>query len=455
MKENDLDLKALENADDETVRRIAGSYETVAKDDMKRLYDRSEKIFRDKSDIHSNEADVSGVEQYRRPVWHKALAFASALLLIVGVGSGGAYLLKNKGSRHETAESVSETTEISAAAESSSESEEVTATESLVEIFTESVLTDEGPSPGHMPLQLHEPPLHRSTLEEAQELVFEHSTQMSWPDRYGVDNDYYSGLFSKEGYDINSLEAKSYLYHIAMNSFLYFDTAKGTFREENTTDQTYSTEASFRVDLNAHESFASILNENTGKVFEEYIYDNKVYHTNPESKTYSTSYCSSQDTFSYTEDNYRNIDIDPPDFGLSVTGMFNDGGYAGGNLCAEPLVISNLVDFDKWQVNGMTEYLGRTAAEITGSLSTGNEFTMIVDINIGIVLDYTEYSAGKTADHLYFTELETDVPVDKVIFVKPEGYSAETLPFYDEQPTAGIIEHEIPDDDGIAHFLND
>ena len=47
------------------------------------------------SDTESgNTADVSGVERYRGIVWHRITAVASAVLLIAGIGAGGALMLK-------------------------------------------------------------------------------------------------------------------------------------------------------------------------------------------------------------------------------------------------------------------------------------------------------------------------------------------------------------------------
>ena len=39
---------------------------------------------------------VSGVEKYRKITWQRAAAIASAVLLIAGVGTGGAFMLKNR-----------------------------------------------------------------------------------------------------------------------------------------------------------------------------------------------------------------------------------------------------------------------------------------------------------------------------------------------------------------------
>ncbi|EWM54560.1 hypothetical protein [Ruminococcus flavefaciens] len=45
---------------------------------------------------NGNAADASGVERYRGIVWRRITAAASAVLLIAGVGTGGALMLKNR-----------------------------------------------------------------------------------------------------------------------------------------------------------------------------------------------------------------------------------------------------------------------------------------------------------------------------------------------------------------------
>lgn len=103
MDKNDLDLRALENADNEAIERMSESYKAVADSDRDRLFERSVRLFNERtdeiSDTESGSTVVSGVEPYRRPLWHKLLAAASALLIVAGLGAGGAVMLKNRKNR--------------------------------------------------------------------------------------------------------------------------------------------------------------------------------------------------------------------------------------------------------------------------------------------------------------------------------------------------------------------
>ena len=101
MKDNELDLDVLENADDETVKRLAEEYRAAPESDLVRLFERSEKRFasRKTDDDTGAEMTVSGVERYRRPVWTRILTVASVVVLAAGAVTGGALLVRNFSNR--------------------------------------------------------------------------------------------------------------------------------------------------------------------------------------------------------------------------------------------------------------------------------------------------------------------------------------------------------------------
>lgn len=125
-----FDLGILDNADDDVIEKLplfSSDEET-----RKRVLEMSEKkyyeLMNEKEEKNNNEysVSVSGVEKYRKPVWHTALCTAAAVAVIAG-GLGTAAFLKNN--------STTSPDDISAA---SSEMENTAAEEQV----TESVLTD-------------------------------------------------------------------------------------------------------------------------------------------------------------------------------------------------------------------------------------------------------------------------------------------------------------------------
>ena len=72
MKNNELELKALENADNDTLKRLSEEYPPMTEAEQNKLFERTEKLLAktDNTDRgFSEDADsVSGVEIYHRPV---------------------------------------------------------------------------------------------------------------------------------------------------------------------------------------------------------------------------------------------------------------------------------------------------------------------------------------------------------------------------------------------------
>ena len=97
MKNDEINLDMLENADDKTVERLSTEYKAVSDSDISRLYARSEELYKNKTTDDSTEysTSVSGVEIYHRPVWKKVLAAAASLVLISSAVTGAAIFYKN------------------------------------------------------------------------------------------------------------------------------------------------------------------------------------------------------------------------------------------------------------------------------------------------------------------------------------------------------------------------
>lgn len=107
MKNTELNLDALENADNASIERMSQKYAAVDDSKKERLFDKSQKLYLERTrEIQNNDTTgtvVSGVDVYRRPVWRKFLAAAAALLLVAGIGAGGAVLLNNMRNTPDTA----------------------------------------------------------------------------------------------------------------------------------------------------------------------------------------------------------------------------------------------------------------------------------------------------------------------------------------------------------------
>ena len=383
------------------------NYEKSAREIMKR----GDRILAERAENPNiaNEKDqtvVSGVEIYRRPVWKALMPAVAVTMLAVGTVTGGMQFFKNHSKDHD--DLLAETTD-------NTTCEITEPQEAVPEITTETTTV-----PQYMELQLHEPSAYVGTMEEADALLEEHSYLMPWNGRYGVDTAHYADLLLSDGYDIGSLEAKSYIYHIMLKSWLYFNSVSGTLNISNTDDHyvTHNTGIDFRADLNAWESYSKVYDIDMDIVTEEeYQCFGKLFMVYPEEKMYQESYFSKSEQYLFIEDNYVHIDTAPPDYGITGYGIsFGCGGMAQNYLCPYQYAGSRMRDFDNWQITGFEEVNGRTAAVISGSLTGVCDYEIKTDIYTGIMLELTENDCDGKNEHTYFTFLEIDVPIEPVIF---------------------------------------
>ena len=96
MNDKELNLDTLENADDETLRKIAADC-PASEEEKERMFAMSRKIYneRTKESDYRNDMEVSGVDVYKKPIWHKFAAAAAVLVIGAGAVAGGILLKKN------------------------------------------------------------------------------------------------------------------------------------------------------------------------------------------------------------------------------------------------------------------------------------------------------------------------------------------------------------------------
>lgn len=98
MNEKIFDI--LENSDDETVEKMEKRYPVLDEEKEKKLFEMSiEKMNKMKSSesdssegVKSEEIKIEGVEQYKRPVWHRAVGLVASVAIV----AGGFALYKNR-----------------------------------------------------------------------------------------------------------------------------------------------------------------------------------------------------------------------------------------------------------------------------------------------------------------------------------------------------------------------
>lgn len=87
-----------DNVDEKTIDRITENYPLLNSKDKERLYAMSKKKYnKEVTENTENYIEVSGVERYYKPVWHKVISAVAAAIVVVGGVSGGLLLLGKGG----------------------------------------------------------------------------------------------------------------------------------------------------------------------------------------------------------------------------------------------------------------------------------------------------------------------------------------------------------------------
>lgn len=275
-------------------------------------------------------------------------------------------------------------------------------------------------------LQMHQEPVFANE-DEANALLDE--VNYGWENGtyqfQKVDTEKYTQqIWNAVSYDeLNTLENKSYIYHVSVNSFRYFDTADvsytinadGTNRKWDRSTHVIADNRAqyFHIDSKTESSY---LNDDLIKCY----YGNKWTDVNNLDMTYNT-YESSSPAYelNYVPDNYRVLD-------------YTDGIGGWGKVYGSSLLESvdvdclysfpdALFDFDDWYVEGVEEILGRQCVAIRIEQSAYSN-QMLIDMRTGIVMRYTAVYGTDGVNSMKVTNLELNNPVEHTE-INLTGYS--------------------------------
>ena len=406
-KDKDL-LSLLENADDRSIEKMAERYIAASEKDKERIYRISEKMYKRKSKINYNaeENTVSGVERYRRPKWYKTFASAAACFVLVGALAGAGVLIFKSTKNIVPATSNEEQTDTN------------TNTTEITEDVTETTTHP----------QFRELPLHEvysaDSIEEADKMAESHQLECSFNDRWGIDVEHYAEQLRNSD-DLNTLENKSFIYHMMLNSVDYVETMQGHYTDDD--EEVY-----FKYDLK-NMSFYNKTVFSNGFENESYIIDNQNYllQKNRDNQPFYQTYTAVpyETVYSYPDDNYRKILVDSKQvlengWDGSFDGEYlrkNDARlrYSGCLDNSESYAIDKLYDFDRWHIDRIEDFHGRECAVLCGTYTHNIrkediEFTIYVDISTGILM-YYNYADDLQADYKYemvIDSLETNTDID-------------------------------------------
>ena len=401
------DLSLLENAEDGTLNRMTECYAAASDKDKERIYRISEKMYKRKLNTYNrkNKGIVKGVERYNCPKWYKAVMTAAACLVLAGGIAGGGILLFNSSKNvvPQTENENTTNTDISQTTEVTTTAEETEPTQKFRE------------------LQLHEVQ-YADSEEEAEELVNQHMIECKFDERYGVDVEHYVEQLRNSD-DLNTLENKSYIYHMMLNSIDYYSTVQGS-------GTSHGKKFEFKADLVNHKMYSKQIDESDyGTIFrEEYFLDEFLYELSSNNSSGGVSSYKKKFLYNYyedygecySEDNYRRVYLTYPESEYiddSDYCSFGDRKYQFYALAESTLIypdiyaLDKLWDFDSWKINLIEEYNGRECALISGT-HKDVMFKMYIDIQTGIMMYYFEDIPAFGGITMNIDKLEVDSPCE-------------------------------------------
>ncbi|MDE6519174.1 MAG: hypothetical protein K2K91_01775 [Ruminococcus sp.] len=303
-----------------------------------------------------------------------------------------------------------EMTDIPTTDESTEEITDVSTTEEFTE--ETSVPTEDEVVQQFRELELHEDFKRVYTFDEINAIVdnaqLEYKTNGAWL----IDREKYMSYFS-DSEMINSLELKSYIYHMMLNSVDYFNTAKGTMVYSV---NHFDTEKGARICENINIEFQTNIAEeyayeeqNNG--YSHYFYDEMCYDVYSDDFTYRVLVGGHASGFSMSN-NDRLVTVSDDGYDCAVNRPDMTNLAIAGNSCLLPqsIAMSRLSMFDAWDIVSTENILGFDCAVIEGT-HADNNFRMYVDIAHGILMKYTEND-----EIIETTSLELDVEVEKKVF---------------------------------------
>ena len=280
------------------------------------------------------------------------------------------------------------------------------------------------PLPEYVPLELHEPP-RTGTHEEAEDVriagnqrFIENGSKPAVIDKQIYIDKYFS---ADSDTDYNDPEAKSYLYHMMLNSIDYYRTAEGTMNYAIPDGAIADT---FQIDLKNGISYErqDSPGQNPCEIF---LADDTEYIVYSETKTYMTRenpmLTNLQNDLIVSDNDRAWVDENGESFCITRPVSLSPG-ICSSCLFPQDYAMSVLGNFEKWQVTGTEIRLDRNCAVLAGSFQEVS-FQLSTDVETGILLSYETFDPDGTRNGYFeLTSLTVDAEIDVKRF-DPDGYT--------------------------------
>jgi len=279
-----------------------------------------------------------------------------------------------------------------------------------------------GNIPGKLEVHIDNPPVY--SMDEVDAILTNGINAYNQNGKTIIPTEGYTSQFIKHDYDSDSIELKSYIYHMMLNSIDYFNSAEGEMIYAVNTSAPISiifqTDISKKLSYESESQFGLPVNE-------FYHSDNMLYCVNCKTEKYTENICAVPLDF-LVSDNERVIMLDDGEYmKLNRNDLTNLG--ISGNSCLFPqsYAMAYLSDFANWELGEITDFLGRTCINVNGKSNEG-KFSMIIDIYTGALLKYELYnSSGDVTGFVEANNIKFDSNIDVVEFDKSKYVKEDEL----------------------------
>ena len=466
MKRSDLDLNILDHADEATLLSLS-DIPLAGESEKRRILEKSISKYEQRvgaASVGAPSDSVEGVESYRRPKWYVTMSSIAAVLSLgVGIAAISHIMhspspvppqdpLLSTESTNDDGDTVTAmvpgtgtvpadtyTGTFTADTDETTDTSDTTAeTGSDTTVTTVSADTTVTPAPGLYAVELHSANYPYYTKEQILDIIRAGNADYAANGPRLIDRSIYIGMIhdAKNTSELNTLEIKSYIYHMMLNTTDYFTTASGTVYRDITDEGPYinhtHSETSFAIDTDRDISKWTIKNSDC---------DDSIFSANR--KQYLIGYAPEKEStvisvqslpaiavkmedFRYTggdplaaevhnistNDRYFNTPDPSVNYQKNYTARIlnNTVGSLGlGEQCLEPgtEAIDYLPNFVEWEITGTDTVAGRECVVISNSPEYASSFsawTFYVDIEYGFLMkqvsvyDYGDYTETITVE---------------------------------------------------------
>ena len=261
------------------------------------------------------------------------------------------------------------------------------------------------------------------SMTEADALINKGTREYNRSGRSIIDAKKYAESIIDGRTDLNSLEAKSFVYHQMLNSIDYFTAAEGSYTLK--LGEAQPVDIKFQTDMEKGISYEWGRQEGRQE-FEHYVEDGVKYSVNGNFKTIRKTYIAQSVEYEIS-DNDRVVQLDN---GENLTVLRDDTtnlDFSGNNcLFPQQYAMTDLFDFERWSVTGITQEFDRPCVTIEAE-GDNVHYNYTVDLFTGIMVKYEKHDNSGTLTEYIIVKYLT---VDGDIKVKP----------YDEAEYAGKYE---------------